>query len=249
MPTWCPTSSASTTTSWDVVGSPWYDCETCTTSGTTLRTDYYYHPNTYTTNSTTLYYHQINNTNYHQINNMNGNLYVEDVASSDEVEVEVDEATRFEQEQARVREQTRRVQEQTERRERREQEGRERRARELAARERARATLREFLGEERWAIWQERHYVEVRANSGKRYLITPGTVSNVKEINEEGVEIASLCAHPPLSEYDEQRGYLGDLPSEDVYIAQILMLQADEALFRQTANILPVLRGRLLLAA
>jgi hypothetical protein len=110
--------------------------------------------------------------------------------------------------------------------------------REQSARERAVATLRQFVGEERWAYWERERVLEVRGSeTGQPYLITPGTVNNVYLVDEDGREIEVLCAHPPLEHYDEGGHYLGQLPLEDVYLHQLLLIQTDEPSFRRVANI------------
>ena len=135
------------------------------------------------------------------------------------------------------------------RRERLRTERRERAERVAAAQLKAGETLRSVLGEERWARWEREHVIEVEGSDGLRYLITPGTVENVREIDEHGVEVAAFCAHPPLDHYDERGRHVGELPAADVYLAQLLALETDAPYFRRVANMNQRTRGRQWLVA
>jgi hypothetical protein len=121
-------------------------------------------------------------------------------------------------------------------REAREQTQRDAHARQGAARARARETLRALLGEERWAVWEETRQVFVTGQSGREYVVTAGHIENVHLLDGEGRVEATYCAHPPTSVYDEDGHFLGELPGEDVLIAQILLLTADEDRFLRVAN-------------
>lgn len=126
---------------------------------------------------------------------------------------------------------------QRERAERQRVEAQERTDRERIARERARETLQQVLDGEQWERWEREQQFELITQSGRRYRIRRGVSGNVRLI-EDGQEAEALCAHPPTGVYsDDRRDYLGALPVEDVVIAQVLALQADEESFRRVANI------------
>jgi hypothetical protein len=152
---------------------------------------------------------------------------------------------RFREMQAPLQEHEQARQVQQERQERERTERAERHGRVRAARTRAETTLRTFIGEERWTRWQRDEILEVRGSeTGQLYLISPGVVNNVHLVDEEYVEQQTLCAHPPLSQFDENGRYLGELPLADVYLHQLLLIQTDEPGFRRVANISNQHRGR-----
>jgi hypothetical protein len=105
-----------------------------------------------------------------------------------------------------------------------------------AAAERARETLRELLSAEQWEQYEREQLFELVTQSGRRYRIKRGVSGNVKLI-EQGVEVESLCAHPPTTVVGDDGRVAGALPTEDVLIAQVLALGADEDGFRRVANI------------
>lgn len=172
------------------------------------------------------------------IQNIRRALHVQEPAEHDLPEDASDEMVQEAYRQARVRQQ----EEQGQRQERRAQA----RGRQRAAQQRARTTLRALIGEERWDTWEAHQYVVVVSQSGRRYLLTKGHVENVHLLDEAGLVEATYCAHPPLSEYDGA-SFLGELPAEDVLIAQILLLTADEGRFLSVANRNHRMRGANLL--
>lgn len=145
------------------------------------------------------------------------------------------------EEQQRLAEETARRAEETARR------VEERAARTRAALERARETLRSILTDEQWEQYEREERFELITQSGRRYRIRLGVAGNVKLV-EHGQEVESLCCHPSQTVRDEEGRYLGDLPTEDVVIAQVLALRADEEGFRRVANISDH-RGRLVHAS
>jgi hypothetical protein len=100
-----------------------------------------------------------------------------------------------------------------------------------AAREAAEATLRLLLDDDQWSAWEADKRFVVTTPAGRRYLIRRGVSGNVRLLNDADREVESLCAHP------DRVGEDGMLPVEDVVIAQVLALRADEQGFRQIANI------------
>jgi hypothetical protein len=109
------------------------------------------------------------------------------------------------------------------------------------AEERAKETLEELLTQEQIDDWRRTKAFELITQSGRRYRIRRGVSGNVRLI-EDGQEVEALCAHPRTSLHDDAGRYLGVLPSEDVVIAQMLALNADEEGFRRVANITPMRR-------
>jgi hypothetical protein len=120
----------------------------------------------------------------------------------------------------------------------RERQEEERRAR-ARAEERAKETLESLLTQEQIDDLRRTKAFELITQSGKRYRIRRGVSGNVRLV-EDGREVEALCAHPRTSLYDDAGRYLGALPSEDVMIAQMLALDADEEGFRRVANITPM---------
>jgi hypothetical protein len=74
---------------------------------------------------------------------------------------------------------------------------------------------------------------EVIGSHGTLYRIHRGISGNVEWITPEGEVGGRLCAHPSMNEHW--------LPEQDVAVAQLLALTADEAAFVRLAN---VHRGR-----
>jgi hypothetical protein len=103
----------------------------------------------------------------------------------------------------------------------------------LAASERAEATMLLMLNAEQRADWEAYRCFVVTAQSGRRYRINRGTMSNVELLGDAGEVVEWLCAHPELYGDDDD----GALPVEDVMLAQMLALCGDEAGFRLIANI------------
>lgn len=100
------------------------------------------------------------------------------------------------------------------------------RATRAAAQERATTLLLSLLTPGQRKAYKETRVIKVRGSDKRRYLLTYGTVSNVKELNRAGTPVASWCAAPAGE----------DLPTEDVLAAQLLWLRADAAGFRAVAN-------------
>jgi hypothetical protein len=109
------------------------------------------------------------------------------------------------------------------------------------AEERAKETLESLLTQEQIEDLRRTKAFELITQSGRRYRIRRGVSGNVRLV-EDGREVEALCAHPRTSLHDDAGRYLGALPSEDVMIAQMLALNADEEGFRRIANITPMRR-------
>lgn len=106
---------------------------------------------------------------------------------------------------------------------------------EKAAEVRAAETLLSLLTEDQRVQWQREKAFELITQAGRRYRIERGVAGNISLI-EDGEVTERLCAHPPV-EFREEGRIIGRLPREDVVIAQMLHLQADEEDFRRVANI------------
>ena len=91
--------------------------------------------------------------------------------------------------------------------------------------------LHELLDDQQWADWLRVHQFEVDGSEGGKYKIIQGYAGNVRQLNDQGQVIASLCIHPNM--HTDQ----GRLPETDAVIAQLLTLRTDEAEFRRIANI------------
>lgn len=89
--------------------------------------------------------------------------------------------------------------------------------------------LNEFLTRRQRKSLKELGHFEVITPRGKTYRIRRGRSNNVREINEDGNEIAMLCAHP--TEY---------VPDADTMLAQKLMLETAEEEFLRIANRSPI---------
>ena len=100
-----------------------------------------------------------------------------------------------------------------------------------AAEVRANELLHELLNDQQWAAWLKDHNFRVTGSEGGHYWIKKGYAGNVKQLDDQGKVIASLCIHPNM--HTDQ----GRLPETDAVIAQLLTLRTDEAEFRRIANI------------
>ena len=97
------------------------------------------------------------------------------------------------------------------------------------AKQRAERLLDESLSEaQREELAKERYFTVEGGGSKRRYRIKAGkgVHGNVWEVDEQGREVASLCAAPR-----------GSLPEADALIAQKLWLEHNEEEFRKVANI------------
>lgn len=103
-----------------------------------------------------------------------------------------------------------------------EQKKREQERKEAEAR--AEALLVAALTAEQRAQKQRDGWFLVDCKSGKRYRIDRGTHGNVKELDDAGRVVATLCAQPDR------------VPAPDAHLAQKLMLETDEAAFLRVAN-------------
>lgn len=106
------------------------------------------------------------------------------------------------------------------------------------AKVRAEETLRAVLDDEQWAAWESDKRFELITQSGRRYRVARGISHNIKLIAADSDrEVESLCAYPRRAIHDDAGNRLGQLPAEDVVIAQVLALRSDEEGFRRVANI------------
>jgi hypothetical protein len=107
----------------------------------------------------------------------------------------------------------------------------ERNQRTKTAAARAEEILRLLLDDQQWASWRVYEQFTITTPAGNRYRIRRGVSENVYLLDDTGEIVETLCAHP------ERMGDDGQLPVEDVVIAQVLALRADEAGYRRVANI------------
>ena len=102
----------------------------------------------------------------------------------------------------------------------------QREAVEQRAAQRAEQLLVETLTTEQARAWQEnRAFFVTGHKTGKRYKIREGSHGNIKELDAQGKECASLCVNVP-------RG----LPNQDNVLAQKLMLEWHEEELLRRAN-------------
>jgi len=95
------------------------------------------------------------------------------------------------------------------------------------ANHRAEKLLMQFLNDrQREQFTRERFFEVASADGNRRYRIKEGWAGNVEVISPEGVIIETLCIHPTK-----------EMPSADNLLAQKLMIETNEELFRKTANI------------
>lgn len=149
-----------------------------------------------------------------------------------------EEAARLARADAR-REQERIQQEQWERRE---AENRVRREQEIArqrvAKTKAAELLKSYLDPEQVAQYDRDETFNFVGSMGGKYQIADGYSGNVYLMHpENGQRVASLCAHPMLDVYDDdRRERLGSLPTPDSMLAQFLALSTNEVGFHEIAN-------------
>jgi hypothetical protein len=93
------------------------------------------------------------------------------------------------------------------------------------ARARAEELLNRYLREDQRATLKERGWFQVEARSGTRYRIYRGRSHNVKVLDAQDREVASLCAHPQAV-----------VPDADCMLSQKLMLELSEDRFLSIAN-------------
>jgi hypothetical protein len=104
----------------------------------------------------------------------------------------------------------------------------------IAAEAKARALLFDFLNEEQQKSWVEHHVFFAEINN-KRWKFTPGTHGNVYLMEgDEPVERFCIAPRAPHNG--------GFCPVDDVVLAQMLLISADEKEFRRIANITPLAR-------
>lgn len=95
----------------------------------------------------------------------------------------------------------------------------------LEANERAMVLLKSCLTPEQRACLERNKYFIVQAKSGRRYRIDEGTHGNVRTLDRDNKVIERLCIQP------------GGVPVGDSMLAQKLLIEAAEDIFRQHANI------------
>lgn len=96
------------------------------------------------------------------------------------------------------------------------------------AKARSEASLKEFLTPEQQRAWDENRAIFITGQSGKRYKIKEGFSHNFYEVDQDGKEVKSLCAHIDMNL----------CPVADNVIAQLLALRFNEAMIIKKANII-----------
>jgi hypothetical protein len=114
-------------------------------------------------------------------------------------------------------------------------------AEEIAAKAKARALLFDFLDDAQRKSWID-HSLFYKEINGKNYKFTVGTHGNVYLMDGE-TPVERFCIAPRAP---HNGGYC---PIDDVVLAQMLLLSADEAEFRRIANITPLVPRNLARAA
>lgn len=99
------------------------------------------------------------------------------------------------------------------------------------AEERATETLRMVLLPDELERFNTTGELVVTGADDRKYRIGVGNVYNVSLFDARGVTLANLCCHPTM--YDRH----GQLPMQDVYVAQVLWLRYDLEEFWGNANI------------
>lgn len=95
-----------------------------------------------------------------------------------------------------------------------------------AAESAARTLLLQNLDQAQAAEFTKSRQFEVISRDGaRRYRVEYGTAGNVKLLNGEGKPVSKFCIHPQVL-----------CPTEDVMLAQKLLLDADEEEFLRIAN-------------
>jgi len=98
----------------------------------------------------------------------------------------------------------------------------------VVAESRAVDLLVRMLPPEQVEVYRREGHFDIVGSHGTRYRIRPGTVGNVAWLDAEGRQGGLLCAHPASSH---------GLPTPDVHLAQMLVLQTDEREFLRIANL------------
>lgn len=95
---------------------------------------------------------------------------------------------------------------------------------------RAEELLLQNLDKEQAAQFQRERAFEVYTQGRtKRYRVGYGTAGNVSLLDGKGVVVAKFCIHPEVA-----------CPTEDVMLAQKLLLETDEGTFLKIANRTPM---------
>lgn len=116
-------------------------------------------------------------------------------------------------------------------------ESREEQGKRLVETERkAMETLRSMLTDEQRAEMDTKGYFQVRGSAGHLYRINinEGYQGNVRWIGKSGRKKAEFCCHPKGMRGRDLDGAIGSLPKADAFLAQKLMIEADEVRFLQT---------------
>lgn len=100
------------------------------------------------------------------------------------------------------------------------------------AQKKARQLLRDVIGEERWAYYQENASFFVTSQYGHKYRIVNGYANNIilYENPDDDEPVGTLCCHPAV----DVEG--GRMPVEDAMAGQYLAITANERQFLQMAN-------------
>ena len=96
---------------------------------------------------------------------------------------------------------------------------------EAKAEAKAQRLLYECLDESQAKDFRMARGFVVISNKGRKYYVAWGTTRNVTRWDDQGRLIETLCIHP------------ADVPIPDTMLAQKLLLETDEDVFRRIANI------------
>jgi hypothetical protein len=97
-----------------------------------------------------------------------------------------------------------------------------------AADAKAKELLVVFLTPSQRQALETMHAIALESITGKKYRIRKGWAGNIDELDDKGEVVATLCVHPNEA-----------VPEYDNMLAQMLMIQTDEARLLRTANRTP----------
>lgn len=82
--------------------------------------------------------------------------------------------------------------------------------------------LQRILDDDNWKRFRTQRFVIIKGSHGGEYRLNAGSFTgNITRYNSDGAPILRICAHPNM-------GFDDELPWEAAFVAQILMIRADE---------------------